>query len=284
MATRNSQTRAKFAYLKYESMLSNLSDETLDPKKKLNAYDINFTPDTKECYIISPDLIPWAINSKVYTFDSIESANEQLNQNTDTYSGQIIAIQYDEKYFGYIVNKNVDGYYVSPLNEYPDEINYDKLGNRPIINLIGTLDEPIMVSDLDTGIYKIKGQYKVSNLEETTYLSASDTLFIVNNQKDTINIKRVTIDDIVDYVITNETIVANKYITEDFLKEKNYVNSDYIDTKIEAVKLLLEDELKKYIVEAINSVMDEALDKKIDERIGEFIHPTEDEQITNLFS
>ena len=284
MATRNSQTRAKFAYLKYESMLSNLSDETLDPKKKLNAYDINFTPDTKECYIISPDLIPWAINSKVYTFDSIESANEQLNQNTDTYSGQIIAIQYDEKYFGYIVNKNVDGYYVSPLNEYPDEINYDKLGNRPIINLIGTLDEPIMVSDLDTGIYKIKGQYKVSNLEETIYLSASDTLFIVDNKKDTINIKRVTIDDIVDYVITNETIVANKYITEDFLKEKNYVNSDYVDTKIEAVKLLLEDELKNYIVEAINSVMGESLDKKIDERINTFIQPTQDEQITDLFS
>lgn len=284
MATRNSQTRAKFAYLKYESMLSNLSDETLDPKKKLNAYDINFTPDTKECYIISPDLIPWAINSKVYTFDSIESANEQLNQNTDTYSGQIIAIQYDEKYFGYIVNKNVDGYYVSPLNEYPDEINYDKLGNRPIINLIGTLDEPIMVSDLDTGIYKIKGQYKVSNLEETTYLSASDTLFIVNNQKDTISIKKVTIDDIVDYVITNETLMVNKYITEDFLKEKKYVDSDYVDTKTETVKLLLEDELKKYIVETIDSVMGESLDKKIDERINTFIQPTEDEQITDLFS
>ena len=284
MATRNSQTRAKFAYLKYESMLSNLSDETLDPKKKLNAYDINFTPDTKECYIISPDLIPWAINSKVYTFDSIESVNEQLNQNTDTYSGQIIAIQYDEKYFGYIVNKNVDGYYVSPLNEYPDEINYDKLGNRPIINLIGTLDEPIMVSDLDTGIYKIKGQYKVSNLEETTYLSASDTLFIVNSQKDTISIKKVTIDDIVDYVITNETLMVNKYITEDFLKEKKYVDSDYVDTKTETVKLLLEDELKKYIVETIDSVMGESLDKKIDERINTFIQPTEDEQITDLFS
>lgn len=282
MAT-NAQTRAKFAYLKYETMMENLSDEGLDPKKKLNAYDINFTPDTKECYVIAPDLNPWPIKSKVYTFDSIELANEQLNQNSDTYAGQVVAIRHDEKYFGYIVNENDNGFYTTPLSELADDIDYDTLGNRPIINLVGTLDFPIMVSNLDTGIYKIKGQYKISDLEETVYLSASGALFIVNKNTDNVAIKQITTDTIVDYIIENNELVSHKYITENYLKENNYTDSYYVDAKIEAAKLLLEEDLKNYIIETINSVMTEELDKRIDERIETYIQPTGDDQIADLF-
>lgn len=280
----NVQTRAKFAYLKYESMMLNLKDETLDSKKRLNAYDINFAPDTKECYVIAPDLTPWAIKSKVYTFDSIESANEKLNQNTDTYVGQVIAILYGNKYQGYIVNEDDNGkFYASPLYE-SSNINYDELGNRPIINLVGTLDEPIMVSDLETGVYKIKGQYKITDLEETIYLSASNTLFIVQKDTNVINIKKITSDDITDYSIIGDSFVSNIYITDKYLEENGYTTVSYVDSKVEAAKVLLEEELKIYISGMVESVMNDKLDEKIDEKINDYIQPTDNEQITNLFS
>lgn len=283
-ASKSTQTRAKYAYLKYDSMIANLSDETLNPKQKLDAYDINFAPDTKECYVIAPDLTPWAIKSKVYTFDNVQSANEKLNANTDTYPGQIVAIQFEEKYFGYIVNQNSDGFYVSPLSEHENGIDYNDLGNRPIINLVGTLDAPILVSSLNTGIYKVKGQYKVTELEETIYLSASDTIFIVNNNSETINVKKITTDNIINYEISNDKFTSTIYITDDYLTENNYATKPFVDEKIEAAKLILEDELKVYVVETINSVMDEELDKKIDERIDAFIQPTDNNQINELFS
>ena len=280
----NVQTRAKFAYLKYESMMLNLKDETLDSKKRLNAYDINFAPDTKECYVIAPDLTPWAIKSKVYTFDSIESANEKLNQNTDTYVGQVIAILYGNKYQGYIVNEDDNGkFYASPLYE-SSNINYDELGNRPIINLVGTLDEPIMVSDLETGVYKIKGQYKITDLEETIYLSASNTLFIVQKDTNVINIKKITSDDITDYSIIGDSFVSNIYITDKYLEENGYTTVSYVDSKVEAAKVLLEEELKIYISGMVESAMNDKLDEKIDEKINDYIQPTDNEQITNLFS
>lgn len=283
----STQTRAKFAYLKYESMMANLKDETLDSKKRLNAYDINFAPDTKECYVISPDLVPWAVKSKVYTFDSVESANKQLNQNTDTYSSQIVGIQFEDKYRAYIVNQNDNGFYVSSLCDSSD-INYDEIGNRPIINLVGTLDDPIMVSELDTGIYKIRGQYKISNFEETIYLSASDTLFIIQNDGNDINIKRITSDDIINYSIKGDSFVSNVYITDEYLKENGYATVSYIDSKLETLESLIRKDLEEYVLkitsDTIEEMVDQKIDQKIDEKIDENIQPTSNTQITELFT
>jgi len=274
------QTRAKFGYLNYEAMLINISQET-NPKKKLDAYDLNFTPDTRECYIIAPDLTPWAIKSKVYTFTSVESAIEQLRQNTDTYPGQIIAIQVAEKYRGYIVNAVSDGWEVSPLSEHAEDIDYDTLGNKPIINLIGTLDNPIVAEELESGIYKIKGQYTISCQLETVFLSASDTLLIIKHEENQTSIKKITADEITDYSIKDDGFSISTVITSDFIK--GYATKDYVDNKIAALDVITRDEVESYIQQAVNNVFDSTLDKGIDQKLDEKLQNVGESEIDTLF-
>ena len=104
------ESRAKYAYLSYDGMISKIADGTLD------GYDIVYCNDTHENYVISPELQPLSVRSRVYVFDSVEQANTQLNINTDTYVGQIVSVIIEDKCKGYIVNKDALGnYYVDKL-------------------------------------------------------------------------------------------------------------------------------------------------------------------------
>ena len=269
--------RIKFAYLTYDDMLSKLESGDI------NEYDIIYSKDQYVTYLITEDLQPLQLRSRVYVFDSISEAENKLNESTDTYTGQVVSILYNDTYRGYIVNQKSGKFIVTPLWEHPEQIDYDTLGNRPIVNLVGTLDKPIMVSELDDGIYRIKGQYKISDLEETIYLSASDILMTVSKNNQNIEIKKITSDDITDYIITNSDIYKNTYVTEQYLKDNNYVTTAYVDTKIEALELSIKEDMRGYVQEAITEVFGEELDKKIEDKIDEKIVPMSDSQIRNLF-
>ena len=60
------ESRAKYAYLSYDGMISKITDGTLD------GYDIVYCNDTHENYVISPELEPLSVRSRVYVFDSVE--------------------------------------------------------------------------------------------------------------------------------------------------------------------------------------------------------------------
>ena len=70
--------RAKYGYMSCASIPLKIQSGEID------AYDIVYTTDTHENYVISPDLEPWAVRSRIYVFDSVENANTLLNVNTDT--------------------------------------------------------------------------------------------------------------------------------------------------------------------------------------------------------
>ena len=269
--------RIKFAYLTYDDMLSKLESGDI------NEYDIIYSKDQYVTYLITEDLQPLQLRSRVYVFDSISEAEIKLNESTDTYVGQVVAILDDDTYRGYIVNQKSEKFTVTPLWEHSEPIDYDTLGNRPIINLVGTVGKPIMVSKLDDGIYRIKGQYKISDLEETIYLSASYILMTVSKNNQNIVIKKITSDDITDYIITNSDISKNTYVTERYLKDNNYTTTSYINTKIEALEVSIKEDMRGYVQEAITEVFGEELDKKIDDRIDEKFVPMSDSQIRNLF-
>ena len=192
-----SKSRAKFGYLTYEKMLEKIEAGLLD------AYDVNFSPDTKECYVIDPDLKPWAVKSKVYTFDSVEDALEQLNHNSDTYNGQVVAIKHDDKYFGYIVNPASGGFSVTPLSEHVAPIDYNNLGNKPIINVVGEFGNPIIISELANGVYVITGQYQIAPEIQTTYSSTANNIFVIEKTDTQIYIKRITAKEIKTYSIVD---------------------------------------------------------------------------------
>ena len=134
-------SRTKFVYLSYDDITTSIGNGVLDE------YDMCITKDTHEIYVIREDLTPFAIKSKVYIFDSVEEANTQLNANTDTYVGQIVAVLCNDTYRGYIVNSVDSQFTVTPLWENPEQIDYNTLGNRPIINLEGTLGNTIIVDE-----------------------------------------------------------------------------------------------------------------------------------------
>lgn len=270
-------TKIRFAYLSYSDMLSKIESGELD------AYDIIFSKDKLTTYLVSENLEPIEMRSKVYVYNSVSQAEEELNKNSDTYIGQVVSILCKDVYRGYIVNQKEDKFYVTPLWEHPEPIDYDTLGNRPIVNMYGTIDNPIIVSSLDSGTYKIRGQFKVSELEETVYLSGSEVLFIVKNKNNVVNIKMITSDNITDYEIKDDTISANKYVTEKYLTENGYTTTSYVDNKIKALELSIKEDMEKYISDVISEIMTDNLNEMIDSRIDEKIQPTTNKQIESLF-
>ena len=261
-------TRAKWAYLPYDSIQPKIDEGILDQ------FDVIYTSDSHENLIITPDLTLWSVRSRIYTFDSVADANTVLNTNTDTYKGQIVSILNGDKYTAYVVNQDSNGVYsVTTLSA--ENVNYDNLGNRPIENLVGTLDVSIIVENLDTGMYKIKGQYKIYNGEDTVYLSADGDLFIVEISATEKFIKRFTKKTIQDFVISDGEIKKNTYITEEYLADNGYSTNDYVDVKLTAFETSIKNDIESYveqtvediIINKVDAIIDERLDVKLDERI-----------------
>lgn len=281
-------TKSNFGYLHYQQMLEYIS------VGKIDAYDMVFCYDTHEWFVISPNNEPHSVRSRVYVFSSIEEANEKLNEQTDTYEGQIVAVKTSTAIAAYIVAKNADGmFYISTLANYDGNIDYNGLGNRPITNLIGTISNPINIVDLDTGIYAIKGQYTIdSKLESTTYLSANTNLFMVTKEDSVTYVKIITSNEITDYVIDESSINKTKIVTEQYLNESGFATHEYVDKKMTALQSIIQEEVAKYldeyaeqlIEEKVTEQLNESLNEKIDARIDERIIPVSSEAIKDLFS
>ena len=138
-SAKQSTQRAKFSYV-------NRSDiEKFIAIGKIDANDIVYTRDTHENIFIGSDLSINPVQSKIYSFQDIKSAEDYLNKATDSYAGQLVAIETNGHYSAYIVNKNDSSFYVSLVSESVEPGDYNTLGNRPIDNLNGTLDTPIIV-------------------------------------------------------------------------------------------------------------------------------------------
>lgn len=273
------ENKVKFGFLLYEDMFLKLSEGII------NQYDIIFTKDTKETFIISENLIPIAIKSKVYIFNSVEEAERKLNENTDTYVGQIVSILEENTYKGYIVNQNNNKYVVKPLCDLSN-IDYNTLGNKPILNINGESNNPIVISNLDNGIYSITGHFKIASNDITIHLNPNPTIFII--EKDSVNdctyINKIATKEIANYVVfKNNSTVVDKYVTEQFLKDNGYITSTYVDEKIVALGFLTKEEIQKYIEEVVPIAIGEQIVPVIDERIDKKILSATETQITSLF-
>lgn len=269
-------TRAKWAYLNYSSIQQKIDDGILD------SYDVIYTKDTHENLIITPELGIWSVRSRIYTFDSIADANSMLNTNTDTYKGQIISILNNDKYTAYIVNQDPNGVYFATALSIED-IDYNNLGNRPIENLVGNLDAPITVDTLSTGMYKIKGQYKISTTEETTYLSADGDLFLIEVSDTKKFIKRFTKDTIQDYIISDDEIEKNTYITNKYLADNGYSTTAYVDEKLIAFEQSIRADINAYVEQIVEQVIEQKVDEIIDIKLDEKIQAIPNEKVMELF-
>ena len=276
--TTPAETRAKFGFLNYEDMLAKITEG------KLDAYDIVFSKDKKQVFILNEQLEPIAMHSKVYVYESVEKANEALNINTDTYEGQIVSILRGDVYYGHIVNKSANGlFYVTPLYEHAEPIDYDTLGNKPIENLTGTFNNPIILTDLPTGIYNICGKYKVTSDSDKEYLSGERRLVLINNMGTTSTIKVVTADGIINLIVSNGEIISDKVVTEKYLKENGYTTESYVDERIKELDLVQRSEIETYIQNYISQALDTMIDEKIEVALDKKFQPLTDEYVYDLF-
>lgn len=277
MASTKNAHRAKFSYVKRDDI------QRLIDTGQIDANDIVYTNDTHENIFIGSDLSIHPIQSKIYRFPDISTAESELNAATDTYAGQIVAILADDTYSAYVVNAREGAYYVSKLSSSND-VDYDSLGNRPIENLVGTLDKSVIISELPDGVYKLRGQYKVCPNDATVYLSASDTLFLVGRSDTDVTIRKITSSDIYSYVVADDSITSETDIpTKQWLENQKYATESYVDKKLAAMNLISKDEVSDYVVDVISENLEPLIDEKIDTKLNECLASVEASDIDNLF-
>lgn len=161
--------------------------------------------------------IPIAIKSKVSTYSSINDAEKDLNSSTSAYEGQIVAIKYNDRFRAYMVEKNNSTFIVTPLDIARDAIDYDTLGNRPIVNIRGTTESPIAISELNCGIYRVSGQYTISPFDKNINLAMKDVLFITDGNG---NIQKISGKSIINYNVINGKIKEDVFATQGYVDSK----------------------------------------------------------------
>ena len=134
-----------------------------------------------------------------------------------------------------------------------------------IPELVGTEDNPIVLSGVPEGLYRVIGVYKICSGSTDTITTDIHHLAFINNTGETILIKVVTESDIQDYSVLRGIITfSNIYATE-----------RYVDDKITV--------LEQQISEIISELMRD-LPNIIDERVSEIMRPIPESFIRGLFA
>lgn len=273
----NYTNRSKFIYSNFDEIQTNINNGTLD------AFDIVYTKDTHENIIIAPDYSAISIKSKIYRFIDVASAEEFLNSASDTYEGQIVSIIFEGNYCAYIVNRRINGkFFVTPLSVYSGVVDYNTLGNRPINNLAGTIDKPIDIVCLDSGQYKIQGQYKI---DETTYISANSNIFLIEHNDQNTYIKKISANDITDYTIDiNGQVTSSVVPTTEWLASQGYVTEQYVDLKIAALEYITKEEIEEYVSNIVLQNIDATVNTRIDQIINERFSTVTEREALDAFT
>lgn len=242
--------RGKQAYLNYNQIQSYIDQNLLD------SYDEVFAKDRGIKYYIDDNHNIVEIKSTNDVFNSELEALTKLNSlGSDYYVGQIISIKSDEEYIGYIVNYNTTTKQYSIAKICDRMIDYNKLENIPIINIVA--NDPIVLSDLDDGYYSIVGSYQISPDDTTHRIATSKVSFIIEHDVDKDN-----------NAITYITEQKSKRIKHYIAKEGELIEDGYV----------LASDLEQEIID----VIDDNVDKNISEYVDNNQATSDD--ISNLFS
>ena len=145
-----------------------------------------------------------------------------------------------------------------------------------IPELTGTIQNKIILSALDDGLYQVKGQHKITDDHPTTFDSTSFILVVVQTVGGVKKVSRIASDEVVRYEIGDDlTVTEDAYVTESYLKEHGYADEEYIDEKIAILKAELEDEIEELVEPVVRPLVESIIDEDIKEE--------DDENIRNLF-
>lgn len=137
---------------------------------------------------------------------------------------------------------------------------------------VGTTENPVILSELEPALYRIRGTYKISPNHPTVFITTIDHLSFIDEDD---NIKVITEHNITDYIVEGDDVVfVNNYATEQYL-EQNYATKIYVDDKIAVVEAEISEIISEFhdkVMEIVYEVLDIAL------------NGIEEEYIDNLFN
>lgn len=146
--------------------------------------------------------------------------------------------------------------------------------------LTGTLDNQIVLSELDGGVYEVKGQYQVVDGAETVFLSASYIIVIVRHRDNETKVRIITADNIFDFTVVNGEIVeTDQNVTVKYLTEHEYVTETQVDDKIAAMAVTLEQEIKDYV----DSIIQQQIEELLPEEVDKLFSPVDENDVRKLF-
>lgn len=165
----------------------------------------------------------------------------------------------------------------STVVDYINSLSYNTLSDKPIVNMIGSLNAPVYITSLEDGIYKIKGQFIIGGANTTVNSSPEDTFFLVSHDPDIQNkmtITKIQGGSITLYFLESDgTFRTDRYITEEWVKAQNFMSAN---------------SAKEYITQAIqetvSDVIDQTLDGKLDSALDKKLGSISTEELNNIFN
>lgn len=150
-----------------------------------------------------------------------------------------------------------------------------------IPELTGTLENKIILSSLDDGLYQVKGQHKITADHATTFDSSSFIMVVVQTIDGMKKVSRITSDEIVRYDIGEDLSVTEAaYITKAYLDDKGYVTEDYVDAKIVAMEQIILADVEA----ALPSMIEPLVYPVVEEVVDRMIQPEDNSKIDELFN
>lgn len=239
---------------------------------------INGTNQITDIKFIGTNLMFYSNGNLIYSFDmsmTEEDAQHIIEQvktsiGLDQYIKSADVSKLLDDIVGNLEDKNT-------VVDYINSLSYNKLSDKPIENLIGSLNAPVYISSLEDGIYKIKGQYIISQSNPTVQSSAEDVLFFISHDSELekkMTITKMQGTSIVLYFLqTDGTYRTDKYITENWITDQNYMSAD-------AAKEFITKTIQESVADVIDQQLDEKLDSALDKKIGGI----STEELTNIFN
>lgn len=137
------KNRIKYAYKNHDQIQNAIDIGQLD------AYDIIITKDTHEQFQVQEDLSYIPITSRIYTFPTIEDAENYIKASSDKYNGQIISVLDGDIFHLYIVNQIGENYFINKsifeteIDTKMDDLDSTIVTQEDIDSLFGKEEEEI---------------------------------------------------------------------------------------------------------------------------------------------
>lgn len=173
-----------------------------------------------------------------------------------------------------LVKNSNDNYDISWVNAELD---------TPIDKVIGTLENPVILSELPSGVYRIVGNNYIIRDDTTYFVDATGSNLYIRSVEDN-NILKISTKGIIVYTFTDDGYTTDRYVTEEDVNAIKNSIMQSMPTKLSQLEndmnFVTSEEVATQITEQLNNGKIEEL---IDERIFESIGPIPDEDIANLF-